>query len=221
MSASSEYYENGHVLLKELLPAEVAGAYLSIMQKAVGETKEEQKRFWAKAHAVTEPSLELFSNNFPFSLGILWGLTPVMEEITGLKLLPSYAYGRVYPRGRRLEAHSDRRSNEHSLNLTLGYSDNIPWSFCVEKRRLSEQEILTMATEDDFGDNEYVKIDMQPGDAVAYQGVHYRHARIAPNPNAWSAHLFLGWVDRDGPHKDHAFDGLGLPKPAQFYFNQN
>ena len=32
---------------------------------------------------------------------------------------------------------------------------------------------------------------MEVGDAVLYQASHYPHGRIRPNPNAWSAHLFL------------------------------
>ncbi len=218
MSHSSDYFDKGFVLLQELLPREVVSAYLSIMQKAVGDTPELQKRFRASAHAVTQPSLELFSHNFPFSLGILWGLTPVMERIVGKKLLPSYAYGRVYPKGARLDVHSDRQSNEHSLNLTLGYSDDIIWDFNMEARQLSEREILNPVPAKDFGGNDYVNVKMNPGDAAAYRGVHFRHARLTPNPNAWSAHLFLGWVDRDGAFKENAFDALDLPRPAEFYF---
>ena len=218
MSQHSDYFDKGHVLLKEMLPREVASAYLSIMQKAVGSNLEEQKRFRQPAHAVTRPALELFSRNFPFSLGLLWGLTPVMEKVVGAKLLPSYAYGRVYPKGAQLEVHSDRKSNEHSLNLTLGYSDNIPWAFEIENRALTEQEILNPVAAKDFGGNDYTEVAMNPGDATAYRGVHFRHARLTPNPNAWSAHLFMGWVDRDGPFKGHAFDEMGLPRPAEFFF---
>lgn len=219
MSKTSQYFDNGHVVLKNLLPREVVSAYLSIMQKAVGDTPELQKRYWATAHAVSQPSLELFSNTFPFSLGLLWGLTPVMEDIVGAKLLPSYAYGRVYPKGSRLEVHSDRKSNEHSLNLTLGYSDGIVWDFSMEAKPRADDDILKTDTADDFGGNDYVNVQMQPGDGTAYRGVHFRHARLKPNPNAWSAHLFMGWVDRDGPFKNHAFDELKLPRPAEFYFN--
>jgi hypothetical protein len=39
-----------------------------------------------------------------------------------------------------------------------------------------------------------------------------------PNPNSWSAHLFLHWVDRDGPHAAHAFDGAGAPPRVNFSF---
>jgi len=29
---------------------------------------------------------------------------------------------------------------------------------------------------------------------------------MQPNPNGWSAHLFLFFVDRNGPYAKHAFD---------------
>ena len=47
--------------------------------------------------------------------------------------------------------------------------------------------------------------------AVLYRGVQHRHGRIKPNPNRWSAHLFLHWVDRDGPHAAQAFDVMAAP----------
>lgn len=39
-----------------------------------------------------------------------------------------------------------------------------------------------------------------------------------PKPNGWSVYLFLHWVDRDGPYRDHAFDGHGVPTKANFSF---
>jgi len=60
-------------------------------------------------------------------------------------------------------------------------------------------------------------VSMKPGDAVLYEGVHHRHGRTDPNPNRWSAHLFLHWVDRDGPYRDHAFDGRA-PAGVDFQF---
>ncbi len=47
---------------------------------------------------------------------------------------------------------------------------------------------------------------MQPGDAVLYRGIDLRHGRTQPNPNQWSAHLFLFWVERSGEFAQHAFD---------------
>ena len=59
---------------------------------------------------------------------------------------------------------------------------------------------------------------MQVGDAVLYQGVDFAHGRTRPNPNAWSAHLFLHYVDRNGPHADHAFDQKLRPERVNFSF---
>ena len=63
---------------------------------------------------------------------------------------------------------------------------------------------------DDFGDEPFSSVEMQPGDAVLYRGMDLRHGRIKPNPNTWSAHLFLFWVERDGNFKQHAFDAQRL-----------
>ena len=59
---------------------------------------------------------------------------------------------------------------------------------------------------------------MDVGDAVAYRGVDHRHGRTTPNPNRWSAHLFLHWVDPDGPQRGEAFDRKGVPQPVDFTF---
>jgi hypothetical protein len=53
---------------------------------------------------------------------------------------------------------------------------------------------------------------------LLYRGVNHRHGRIKPNPNGWSAHLFLHWVDREGPYRDHGFDGQIAPAPVNFSF---
>jgi len=51
---------------------------------------------------------------------------------------------------------------------------------------------------------------MRAGDAVLYRGVNHRHGRIEPNPIRWSAHLFLHWVDANGPFADQAFDRVAI-----------
>ena len=56
-------------------------------------------------------------------------------------------------------------------------------------------------------------------DIVALASDDARHGRTRPNPNGWSAHLFLHWVDRDGPYADKAFDGnLDSARPVNFSF---
>jgi hypothetical protein len=147
-------------------------------------------------------------------LYFLWGLTPIVSEIVGRELLPTYDSFRIYREGDICRVHSDRYSCEHSLSLTLDYSDGEVWDLQLEKRRSDP----SAAVEEDFGADAFASIPMQVGDAVLYQGVHHRHGRVTPNPNGWSAHLFLHWVDRDGPYRDHAFDGQVKPAPVSFSF---
>ncbi|NNE41189.1 MAG: hypothetical protein HKN14_09770 [Marinicaulis sp.] len=220
MIKDRRYHENGYEFIEELLPPEVISSFLSIMQINMGADRASQRRFLSEPGIALLPtqSYELPSAYFPFSLGLLWGLTARMEVVTKTKLLPSYAHGRIYPKGATCVVHNDRAANEHSLNLTLGFSDNTIWDFCVGQERIAENYLDNKDAYQDFGERPFDRIQMNAGDAVAYQGQHYYHGRIDPNPNAWSAHLFLGWVDRDGPQKDHAFDKFELPPPAKFFF---
>ena len=112
--------------------------------------------------------------------------------------------------------HSDRQSCEHSLSLTLDYSDGEPWPLEVGSVRSTKP---SAKVDEGFGDEPHASLSMQVGDAVLYRGVHHRHGRITPNPNAWSAHLFLHWVDRDGPYADHAFDGRKNQAKVNFTFS--
>lgn len=56
---------------------------------------------------------------------LLLGLLPKMEENTGLKLVPTYSYARIYKKNDELKRHKDRYSCEISTTMHLG-GDN--WS---------------------------------------------------------------------------------------------
>ena len=88
------------------------------------------------------------------------------------------------------------------MSLTLVYSDGLPWPLQIGSTRVKSEDPCV----DDFGDEPFSAIEMQPGDAVLYRGTDLRHGRTQPNPNRWSAHLFLFWVERGGEFAQHAFD---------------
>ena len=122
--------------------------------------------------------------------------------------MPTYSYFRIYRQSDICRVHSDRPSSEHGLSLTLAYSDDKTWELQVGRERT--ETLYPLA--EDFGTMDYASIAMEVGDAVLYQASHYAHGRITPNPNAWSAHLFMFWVDRDGAYRNHAFDETPLEK---------
>lgn len=215
---ASMYKRRGYAPVQRVISPEVAAVFLSITQKAMGDSRDAQARFAASMKPLNTSAYDVYSRDYPAALTFLWALTPFVEQTIGKSLLPTYSYFRVYQKGGVCMVHSDRPACEHSMSLTLGTSDGLKWPFAIGRRRLSEQEVQAGEILPDFGTDRFSTIIMDPGDAILYQGVHYRHGRLAPNPNRWTAHLFLHWVERDGPFKEFAFDKKALPSSAEFHF---
>ena len=197
-----DYKNDGYATIRELIPREVASMLFKQMQidlKAAGKSFET----FAKTHPLSKQHTIDISGHFYRPLTtFLWGMTPIIGELTGADLLPSYNYFRIYHKDDICRVHSDRPSCEHSVSLTLAYSDDIPWPLEIG----SEPVTVEGPCADNFGDEPYSAVEMLPGDAVLYRGMDLRHGRMQPNPNRWSAHLFLFWVERGGNFKQHAFD---------------
>lgn len=210
MKVNGNYADDGYAHVERLIPAEVAAAFIDRLQTDLQESGMPLSSFARQSPLLTKPSIEIYGYSYKPMITFLWGLTPIMAELTGHDLLPTYNYFRIYRQGDVCRVHSDRPSCEHSLSLTLAYSDGKAWNFDVGKQPIETPQ----AVADQFGDVPASTIVMEPGDAVLYRGVTHRHGRVLPNPNRWSAHMFLHWVDRDGPFADHAFDPVGRPGEA-------
>jgi hypothetical protein len=61
---------------------------------------------------------------------LLLAVQPIMEKQTGLKLIPTYSYARIYKKGDVLHRHKDRFSCEISTTLNLGGDK---WPIYIEK----------------------------------------------------------------------------------------
>ena len=128
-------------------------------------------------------------------------MTPAIEPLAGAELLPSYCHFRMYMQGARCRVHSDRPGSEIALSLTLDYSDGLPWALSVGNIPVASPAPKS----DDFGDEPSATVELMPGDGLLYRGVDLRHGRLDPNPNRWSAHLFMMWVRRGGEQETEAF----------------
>lgn len=216
MRIEGDYARDGYALVRELIPLEVARAFMALIKRRLlpsGVVPPPPPDL--ELGVLTRNVFECYSETLPPMKTFLWGLTPAMEQVTGRKLVPTYDYFRIYRQGDLCHVHRDRQSCEHSLSLTLAYSDGRPWP--LELGRDGAQGPADVIAED-FGPEPSSSLAMEVGDAVAYRGVEHRHGRTTPNPNAWSAHLFLHWVDPQGPHADRAFDGKGRPQPVELTF---
>ncbi|SEN56792.1 hypothetical protein SAMN05192583_3088 [Sphingomonas gellani] len=207
----ASYHSDGYALLDRLFPPEVLLTFYNRMQADLQRAGKPLGSFTAQGPLLRRQAIEVYGYAYPPMLGLLWGLTPRIALATGREVLPTYAYFRAYQQGDVCRVHHDRFACEHSLSLTIAYGDDKPWALSVETQRSEPNASVA----DDFGGNPYGSMAMKPGDGVLYQGVHHRHGRLEPNPNSWSAHLFLHWVDRNGPYAEHAFDRPAMEAAAR------
>ena len=202
MDVIGDFQSNGYAHIRELVAPEIARAFVARLKEATGGRPIPLSKPQPFPAVLKHPAFDVPSDSFRPMETFLWGLTPIMSQLVGRDLLPSYTYFRIYLKGDICRVHSDRPSSEFGLSMTLEYSDDQIWDLQLGKERIDSLYPLS----DDFGTMDYASIEMGVGDAVLYQGSHYAHGRMQPNPNAWSAHLFLFFVDRNGPYSKHAFD---------------
>jgi len=117
-------------------------------------------------------------------------LQPKMEKCTHLKLLPTYAYARIYNKGNVLARHTDRFSCEVSTTMFLGGDD---WPIYLESK------------------NKKIKIKFKPGDMLIYKGGDLPHWRESFEGDV-CCQVFLHYNTPE--HKHNQYDTrphLGLP----------
>lgn len=209
---TDDYFAQGYVALDGLFPAEVLLAFYTQMKSELEAAGRPLQSFSARGPLLRQPAIEIYGYQYVPMLTFLWGLTPRVAQVVGRTLMPTYAYFRAYQQGDVCRVHSDRPACEHSLSLTIAYGDDRPWALSVATER-TEQPLPTVA--DDFGLQPFGSVAMQPGDGVLYQGTHHRHGRLDPNPNSWSMHLFLHWVEAGGRYAEHAFDRPTMEQAAR------
>ncbi|MEG3165595.1 hypothetical protein U1701_13430 [Sphingomonas sp. PB2P19] len=204
MDVRTLYDRNGYALVPGLLAPEVANAFLHRLDEDMTAAGTPLGSRTQGSALLSREAIEVYGYHYPPMLGLLWGLTPFVADALGRDLLPSYSYFRIYREGDICRVHTDRPSCEHSLSLTLDYSDGVPWPLDIGTGHIAvPQPVVT----EGFDADAFVATEMMPGDGILYQGVHRRHGRVTPNPNGWSAHLFLHWVERGGRYAEFAFDG--------------
>jgi hypothetical protein len=132
-------------------------------------------------------------------------LISALSEIklyTGINLVPSYSYWRLYQKHNELIKHIDRHSCEISATLCLGFDAsnlqdaNYNWPIYVESIN-----------------GESIPITLDPGDMIIYKGCEIQHWRdkfLGLN----HAQVFLHYTDKDGELYNE-YDGrpmIAIPK---------
>ena len=135
----------------------------------------------------------------------------VMQKKTGLKLVPTYSYTRLYKTGNILQRHKDRPSCEISTTLNLG-GDN--WPIFIDPTgsdNVIDERKGIHRPEAPKG----VKVDLKPGDMLIYSGCDLEHWR-EPFEGKLCGQVFLHYNHADGQFaKSNLYDKrpmLGIVK---------
>ena len=136
---------------------------------------------------------------------------PVMKAKTGLDLIPTYSYTRLYRTGNILNRHKDRPSCEISTTLCLGGD---LWPIFIdptgENNVIKEYEGIIKP-----GAPKGIKVDLKPGDMLIYSGCELEHWR-EPFQGKLCGQVFLHYNHANGPFaKSNLYDKrpmLGIPK---------
>ena len=102
-------------------------------------------------------------------------MLPVMKKETGLQLIPTYSYARLYKKGDILHRHKDRSSCEVSCTLNLGGD---PWPIFIDgtgaNSILSGSETTTVVKPNA---PKGTKVLLEVGDMLVYSGCELEHWR--------------------------------------------
>jgi hypothetical protein len=208
-----DYQADGYVVVRGLIPKEAARAFMNSIKEDLGPAPIRLSHTTEHPDILSRPTYQVHGKSYKPMNFFLWALTPIVAKITDCEVLPTFDYFRLYREGDICRVHSDRPACQHAVSLTLDYSDGESWPLEVGRYTVDSYPPLRENWE-----RAYSSIAMEIGDAVVYQGVNYPHGRTTPNPNAWSAHLFLCYVDREGPYRNEAFDRKARLDAVNFSF---
>ena len=141
---------------------------------------------------------------------LMMKVLPRMQKETGLELIPTYSYARLYKTGDILKRHKDRPSCEISTTLNLG---GAPWPIFIDGTG-SDNVIDEYKNIHKPNAPKGTKVLLEVGDMLVYSGCELEHWREPFDGNI-CGQVFLHYNHVNGPFADkNKFDGrpkLGVP----------
>ena len=128
---------------------------------------------------------------------LLMFMIPIMKAKTGMELVPTYSYTRLYEKGNILKRHKDRPSCEISTTLHLGGDE---WPLFLDPTG-GDYVIYGKGGEEKIvkpGAPKGVRVDLKVGDMLIYSGCDLEHWREPFQGNVCSQ-VFLHYNHANGP----------------------
>ena len=124
---------------------------------------------------------------------LLMKMLPVMKRETGLNVVPTYSYARIYKKGDILRRHKDRPSCEISTTINLGGD---PWPIFIDGTG-ADSVIDEMKNIHKPNAPKGTKVLLEVGDMLIYEGCKLEHWR-EPFEGDLCGQVFLHYNHADG-----------------------
>lgn len=120
---------------------------------------------------------------------IMHKLKPILENLIGEELIPSYWFSTTYHKGGWMNCHTDRPSCE--VSVTMNICGDAPWPIKLKDKTGKNISAVT-----------------PPGHGVAYLGTEVEHWRspLRTHKNDRFMQLFCHFVRKNGPYSEYAYD---------------
>jgi hypothetical protein len=176
------FAEKGYVVVKGFIPKELAvflHGYLCLFTRII------QSMNQTRCDEQVPDAFDAVAGDIVFE-ALMQQTHEKIQTITGLDLIPTYSYRRLYKNGNILKKHTDRPSCEISATIKLSDSGGYNWPIWMV-------------------DSPH---ELEDGDAVIYRGCdleHWRDKCEGPD-NYILGQVFTHYVDKNGPLSDYAYD---------------
>tara|TARA_R110000796_G_C14519442_1_gene430722 strand:- start:719 stop:1339 length:621 start_codon:yes stop_codon:yes gene_type:complete len=179
------FQEKGYVLVKNFVPKQTAKMLFNYLVCLSVSKKLLNPNIRLEGDEQVPESLLAINGDTIFE-SLLFSLREKMELNTGLSLLPTYSYRRLYTHGNILHKHTDRPECEISATIKLSDNSEYNWPIWMQD----------------------TAIELEDGDAVLYRGCDLEHWRepCGGSKKHLMGQTFLHYVDVDGPFIDSAFE---------------
>jgi len=182
MNSAEVFKQNGCIRVDRFIDTQTVSVISQYFENKI------RRGEWTGATSNGDPTSRFAYYADPLIEVLLQTSKSIVEEVTGIELLPTYSYSRVYQSGEMLTPHTDRPSCEISVTVNVATKGDF-------------SPIYTQ-----YGNNNPEKHLLNPGDAVIYMGCDVMHWRQPLNDKQLNVQFMLHYVDKNGPNAEYVKD---------------
>jgi len=209
------FEKNNYVVIKKFLPRSMANLlyyHVLVSEKVsrfINDDPENKEKFNKNNQYGTFTDAQAPGDYSKYGEPIFESLMcqslPDLNMYTGLNLIPTYSYHRLYTTGTELKRHKDRPSCEISTTICLGYDNtNLPES------KKDWNWPMYVGPSDGRENQKGYPCYLEPGDMIIYRGClieHWREPFIGKN----HAQVFVHYNIDNDENKERLYDSRPLP----------